>query len=169
MSLRQSWSKARNTAVAPIDQKYEDALVAMKDRYTKQGNLQAAIAVDAAITRLKGGSTSAEAPPTIAPPPIAVIPATTKLAVKTKHDLEKFMEGTTWELTKNGKHWDNAEFKPRGKLYYQKDRTWSATERRKIIMQGFVATLSEDLTTFDVSWGETGPLVGILKKKEEQK
>ncbi len=169
VSLRESWNRARTSAVVPIDKKYEDALVAMKDRYTKQGNLQSAIAVDAAITRLKGGSTSAAAPAAVPPPPVAVVPATTKLTVKTKHDLEKFMEGTTWELTKNGKHWDDAEFRERGKLFYQKDRTWSATDKRKFTMAGYVATLSEDLTTFEVTWGETGALVGTLKKKQEKK
>lgn len=37
------------------------------------------------------------------------------------------------------------------------------------MMEGYACTLSDDLTRFEVVWGETGPLVGILTKKEEPK
>jgi hypothetical protein len=170
ISLRDSWSRARSAAVSPIDKKFEDALLAMKDRYTKAGNLKAAVAVDAELNRLKGGTAAPSAPAAQQPAATGVIiPATTKLAVKTKRDLEKFMEGTTWMLTKGGKAWGVAEFHPRGKLFYQKDRTWSVREDRKFMMEGYTCTLSDDLTRFEVVWGETGPLVGILTKKEEPK
>lgn len=92
--------------MSPLDKKFEDALVAMKDRYTKAGNLKAAVAVDAELNRLKGGTAAPSAPAGQRPEATGVIiPAITKLAVKTKRDLEKFLEGTTWSLTKEGKPW----------------------------------------------------------------
>ena len=167
ISLRDSWQRARTSTVAPLDKKYEDALLAMKDRYTKQGNLQVALAVDAAITKLRtGGATSAKEPPAVPAPP--AISGITKMAVKTKRDLEKFLTGTTWNVTSNGKPWAIAEFKERGKLIFQKEREWSTTDARVVLMQGMRATISDDLTRFEVTWGESGPLVGTLTKKEEQ-
>jgi hypothetical protein len=44
--LRVSWSSAKAEAVKPLDVKYASALTAMKERFTKAGNLDAAIAVD---------------------------------------------------------------------------------------------------------------------------
>ena len=51
-SLRTSWTKAREQVTLPVDKKYEAALVAMKDRLTKAGNLEAAIQVDAELKKL---------------------------------------------------------------------------------------------------------------------
>jgi len=48
-------------------------------------------------------------------------------------------------------------------------RTWSVREERKFMMEGYTCTLSDDLTRFEVIWGETGVLVGTLTKKEEPK
>lgn len=170
VSLRESWQRARTSAITPIDKKFEDALIAMKDRYTKAGDLQAAIAVDAELNRLKGGTAAFTATGGRRPEAgSAVIPATTKMEVKTKRDLESFMEGTTWTMSKEGKVWGIAEFHPRGKLFYQKDRTWSVRDERRFMMEGYICTLSDDLTRFEVIWGETGVLVGTLTKKEEPK
>lgn len=44
--LRDSWQRAIHQANAPLDKKYEEALVAMKTRFTKDGKLQEALAVD---------------------------------------------------------------------------------------------------------------------------
>jgi hypothetical protein len=44
--LRDSWQRAIQQANAPLDKKYEEALVAMKTRFTKDGKLQEALAVD---------------------------------------------------------------------------------------------------------------------------
>lgn len=53
-SLRESYTKARTAATAPIDKKYVEALNAMKLQLTKAGSLQGALAVDAEITRISG-------------------------------------------------------------------------------------------------------------------
>ena len=44
--LRESWQRAIQQANAPLDKKYEEALVAMKTRFTKDGKLQEALGVD---------------------------------------------------------------------------------------------------------------------------
>jgi hypothetical protein len=45
--LRASWTKARLQATAPIDQKYLQALEALKVKYTRAGKLEEALSVDA--------------------------------------------------------------------------------------------------------------------------
>ena len=52
LSLRQSWEKARQQATAPIDKRYGDTLAALKSRFTKEGKLDAALAVDSEIKRI---------------------------------------------------------------------------------------------------------------------
>jgi hypothetical protein len=52
-SLRGSWTRAREQATQPIDQKYITALKALKDRFTKAGNLEAAIQADAELKKLE--------------------------------------------------------------------------------------------------------------------
>jgi hypothetical protein len=61
-ALRSSWSKAREQAVMPLDQKYDAALRALKDRLTKAGNLDGAIQVDAELKNLATASQSAANP-----------------------------------------------------------------------------------------------------------
>jgi hypothetical protein len=50
--LRDSWTRARTQATNPIDKKYADALSSMKVKFTKEGNLEAALAVDAELKKL---------------------------------------------------------------------------------------------------------------------
>jgi len=51
-NLRESYTKARTAATAPIDKKYVDALVSMKLQLTKSGDLQGALAVEAEIAKI---------------------------------------------------------------------------------------------------------------------
>lgn len=44
--LRQSWQRAVSQATAPLDKKYVDALQQIKTRFTKEGKLEEALAVD---------------------------------------------------------------------------------------------------------------------------
>lgn len=44
--LRESWQRAVQQATAPLDKKYVDALALLKVRYTKEGKLEDALAVD---------------------------------------------------------------------------------------------------------------------------
>ncbi len=48
-SLKASWILAREQALRPIDSKYDAALKSLRDRMTKLGDLDAALAVDAEI------------------------------------------------------------------------------------------------------------------------
>jgi hypothetical protein len=57
-SLRESYTKARTAATAPIDKKYVDALGAMKLQLTKSGDLQGALAVEAEISKITALSSS---------------------------------------------------------------------------------------------------------------
>jgi hypothetical protein len=86
-SLRDSYTKAKAAAVAPIDKKYVDALLGLKDKFTKAGNLEAAIATDAELKRI--GSAN--------PAPLATgdLPAA---AGKTSRSRKLYGElvGTTW-------------------------------------------------------------------------
>lgn len=59
VSLRDSWTKARQQATAPLDKKYLDALTALKTRFTKEGNLDAALSIDAEIKSLSLPASSA--------------------------------------------------------------------------------------------------------------
>ena len=58
--LRESYTKARIAATAPIDKKYVEALTAMKLQLTKSGDLKGALAVDAEITQISALSTPAK-------------------------------------------------------------------------------------------------------------
>ncbi len=53
-SLKESWTRARKQATDPVDKKFLDALEAMKIRFTKAGQLDSALAVDAEIKALSG-------------------------------------------------------------------------------------------------------------------
>jgi hypothetical protein len=65
LSLKESWTRARKQATEPIDKKFEDALTAMKQRFTKAGDLEAALAVDSELKALASPTTTvAETLPT---------------------------------------------------------------------------------------------------------
>lgn len=61
-SLRESFKKACSDALAPIEKKYSDALELMKERLTKAGNLEGALAVDAELKAILTTSTSQQKP-----------------------------------------------------------------------------------------------------------
>ena len=50
--LKETWSKARKQATDPVDKRYSDALSAMKTRFTKAGQLEGALVVDAELKAL---------------------------------------------------------------------------------------------------------------------
>jgi hypothetical protein len=59
--LRDSWQRAIHQANAPLDKKYEEALAAMKTRFTKEGKLQEALAVDNELKMLASRASSPQA------------------------------------------------------------------------------------------------------------
>lgn len=60
--LRDQWLKLRTSAVSPLDKKYSQGLEDLKTRFTKAGNLEAALAVNAELklTRDAGISLGAD-------------------------------------------------------------------------------------------------------------
>jgi hypothetical protein len=51
-ALQDSYQRARATALSPIEKKYSDALTQMRIRFTKESNLESALAVDAELKTL---------------------------------------------------------------------------------------------------------------------
>lgn len=91
VSLRESYQKAREQALSPLDKKYVDALTALKTRFTKEGNLEAALAVDSEIKSISSSS-SASTP---------AIPASDTLSRKEREKLEASLAGN-WRLASGG-------------------------------------------------------------------
>lgn len=52
-ALRASFEKARAAALSPLEKKYEDALLSLKERLTKSGDLDGALAVHAELEALR--------------------------------------------------------------------------------------------------------------------
>ncbi len=59
LDLRESFERARTSALSPIERKYVDALTALKDRLAKRGDLDGALAVQAELSRLQPPETKA--------------------------------------------------------------------------------------------------------------
>jgi hypothetical protein len=53
LALRQSFERARTAAVSPLEKKYEDALLVLKDRLTRGGDFDGAVAVQAELQVLR--------------------------------------------------------------------------------------------------------------------
>lgn len=87
LDLRGSFEKARSAALSPLEKKYKDALSAMKERFTKRGELENALAVQAEIERLE--------------PPVSVPKVEDgKLRLSKFKTVEEF---TAWLMTTNWK------------------------------------------------------------------
>jgi len=56
VALRETYWKARSQALAPLDKRYAESLTALKARYTRDGNLDAALAADAELKELQKSS-----------------------------------------------------------------------------------------------------------------
>jgi len=56
LDLRGSFEKARSAALSPLEKKYVDALTGLKDRLTKRGDLNGALAVQAELARMQQAS-----------------------------------------------------------------------------------------------------------------
>ncbi len=85
--LRQRWKGAQARVLKPVNQKYERALTKMKLRYTKAGNLQAALVVQKELEQLKSKTTLAAAP----------AKASVSPGHLDKKALEKWLAGKKWE------------------------------------------------------------------------
>lgn len=51
-SLRQSWQRATKQATGPLDKRYQESLLALKLRLTKEGKLTEALAVESELKKL---------------------------------------------------------------------------------------------------------------------
>jgi hypothetical protein len=82
--LRESWQRARQQAIAPLDKKYLDALAILKTKFTKAGQLDEALAIDSEIKKLQE---------------VIAQPDNGKgIESVTKRVFEKKLQDTVWEL-----------------------------------------------------------------------
>ncbi|MBX7211009.1 MAG: hypothetical protein K1X78_22075 [Verrucomicrobiaceae bacterium] len=88
-SLKDSYIKARSKAVAPIEKKYLEALIAMKTKFTKAGDLDAALFVDSEIRALQPSTDSST----------TTAPTTTRSDSTNSKQLRltKELSGTSWD------------------------------------------------------------------------
>jgi hypothetical protein len=130
----------------------------MKVAMTKQGNLEGALAVDAHIKSITANaSTSTTATKT----------AESGLP-KTKTALEKFLVGTIWTVTraKDGIPVADMEFTSKSKMMFQKEREWTATDKRVITIEANPVKFNEDMTGFTTTWGASGDEIGTFKSRK---
>jgi hypothetical protein len=153
-TLRQSWAKAREQATAPIDKKYSDALSQMKIRLTKAGDLEGALAVEAELQQLR--------PPQAATPKKETFRAA---IVNSNQELQKVITGTKWKMTRvaDNKKWGVWEFKADGTIEVNTPRKWTVKDKRTVAIDGYFARFSDDLKSFEVTWGESGNLRGEVE------
>jgi hypothetical protein len=91
--LRESWQRAIQQANAPLDKKYEEALAAMKIRFTKDGKLQEALAVDSELKMLASRASSPQtAKGTAGASPVDL----------TKRQIEKVLLASNWAYYESG-------------------------------------------------------------------
>ena len=154
--LRESWTKARQLATAPLDKKYLDALGALKLRYTRDGNLGAALAIDAEMHALSPVASQGS--------PMSGSKTSSLDTANSKQQLEKHLIGTKWSIVRASDNagWGTFEFKDKGIMTFNKERKWTATGKRTANVEGYNCTFSEDLKTFRVVWGGSGELVGTV-------
>lgn len=87
LDLRASFEKARFAALSPLERKYVDALNGLKDRLTKKGDLNGALAVQTELSRMQ-------------PPPAAPKVEDGKLRLskfKTVEEFTAWLMTTTWK------------------------------------------------------------------------
>lgn len=58
--LREGWQRATRQATAPLDKRYRDSLTALKLRFTREGKLNEALAIDAELKELDEAQGDAE-------------------------------------------------------------------------------------------------------------
>jgi len=87
LDLRESFEKARSSALSPLEKKYVDALIGLRDRLTKRGDLQGALAVQAELSMME---------PTAAVP--EAVDGKLRLArFKTIDEFFAWLNTTTWK------------------------------------------------------------------------
>lgn len=95
-SLKESYLKARQQALAPIDKKYVDALTSLKTRFTKEGNLAAALEIDEELKSVSASSTPSRS---------------------SKAELAEILPNSVWEPERGSKSiWKSISFDNEGKI-----------------------------------------------------
>lgn len=110
--LRESWQRAIQQANAPLDKKYEEALAAMKTRFTKEGKLQEALAVDNELKMLASRASSPQAAK-------GTVPASG--ADMTKRQIEKVLLASNWAYYESGTSITERGAGPGKVIEFQKD------------------------------------------------
>lgn len=96
--LQQSWTKALTQAVSPIDKRYLDNLEQLKRRYSRDGRLDEALAVDQEIGRIPKGAETGNA----------------LKAMMTNDEFEQLLSGSLWSRPEGDSWLRRCEFRPKG-------------------------------------------------------
>jgi len=149
--LRHNFEQAKSDAIQPITAKYCSLLEDLKKKYTKAGNLDSALAVEAELNLIRAQEGDVKK--------VGMVPSPT-----TKEELVEYLGGTKWEYF-------NQENKKIGITQFNKDGTyttpwgekvpWSATSAKTVVVQHGhwrrVITFSHDYRTYDeITEGEHG-------------
>jgi hypothetical protein len=140
----------------PLKKTYSAELEKLKLDYTKAGDLQSALAVDAELRALT--ATAQQAPSQIK------VTADAE-SINSKKEFQKAITGAKWKVTQvaTGSAWGVWEFKEDGTINVNRPRKWTVKDKRTIIIDQYEAKFSDDLKTFEVQWGNTGDLRGVLE------
>lgn len=153
LSLQKNFEQAKSNAIQPITIKYISLLEDLKKKYTKAGNLNSALAVEAELKLIRTQANNIKK--------FNAIPAPT-----TKEELVTYLVGTDWECF-------NEETEKIGIAKFNKDGTytthwgekvpWSATSATTVLVQHShwrrILTFSPDYSTYNESTiGENGSL-----------
>jgi hypothetical protein len=140
----------------PLKKTYSAELDKVKLDYTKAGDLQSALAVDAELCALTATAQQA--------------PSQTKVtadaeSINSKKEFQKAITGTKWKMTQvaTGSAWGVWEFKEDGTINVNRPCKWTVKDKRAIIIDQYEAKFSDDLKTFEVHWGNIGDLRGVLE------
>lgn len=156
VALRASFEKARSAAVAPIEKKYGDALTIMKDRFTKSGDLNGALAVQAELTKLRA--------------PIAPVDdAKLRLSkLKTVPEFIAWLSTTTWRNADG-----TFRFPEAGVIEFTKDngaptKYSSKIEKVGIISWTYGSGLAEEMQIDSDLKSATTKATGTMKRTDQQ-
>ncbi|MDG1073308.1 MAG: hypothetical protein P8P32_16995 [Akkermansiaceae bacterium] len=146
-SLQNSWQKARENALKPIDQNYLAALRNLKGRLLKSRDLEGANAVESEIKRLQGKSA----------------PAVSNLKAPTNdQELVDFIWGTRWKFDNNR----IVTFRENGKIsksWGRKSPAWEV-KGMKIYFEKKIIKLGDSLDKMIVVSGSELGKYGNLQK-----
>jgi hypothetical protein len=154
--LQDAHRAAVNRVVAPITKSYIADLQKLKVEFTRAGDLESALAVDA---ELRAMMADAKVPKSSSAKPNDSAG---------KKEFQAYLKGTDWAITRvsDGMKWGEWHFKDDGTVIVNTTRQWSVKDQQTVIVEQYTLTFAEDRKSFDVVWGGSGKLRGVVKKSE---